>query len=194
MVNRTKPIMTRWGYYQDHETVLVRPGNISAARAVLSDTPKPKVGGGMEAGRIVVKLSNDHVRVALLTPQARRWFGPLFEGTFENHEGRVTVLRGWFRCTYPEIINGGVLQLGILLAAAEFLFTGGYCSLGLNVLVVASATVAAVLTVGFLPRLTWKTHKWKRVAVTAYLESCGFAIQSRAAQQTMPSAQRPTPA
>jgi len=148
----------------------------------------------MEAGRIVVKPGNDPVRVALLTPQARRWHGSLFEGTFENHEGRATVLPGRIRCTYPEMINGGVLQLGILLAAAEFLFTGVYRSLGLNVLVAASATVAAVLTVGFRPRLTWKTRKWKRFGVTAYLESCGFATQSRAAQQTMPSARHPTTA
>jgi hypothetical protein len=175
--------MTRLGYYQDHETVLVRPGDISSARAVLSDTPKPKIGGGMEAGRIVVKLNNDHVRVALLTPQGRRWYGPLFEGTFENHEGRATVLRGRFRCTYPEIVNGGVLQLGVLICAAEFLLTGSYRSLGLNVLVAALAAVAVILAVGFLPRLTWKTRKWKRVAVTAYLKACGFAAPALPADE-----------
>ena len=47
------------GYCEGKERVLTRQGEVSSAKIALADTPKEKIGRGMDVGRIVVKLRGD---------------------------------------------------------------------------------------------------------------------------------------
>ena len=148
-------MMTFLGYYQNHEVKLMRPGDRISATAALSEGPKPKVGRGMESGRIVVKLDHDKVRVALFTPQGRSWYGPLFDGKLKEDGNQSTLLLGRFRCTYLEMLSMGLVQLGLVISATECLLGKRYREVGFGLPIALLAFVALFGVAVFLPRLSW---------------------------------------
>jgi hypothetical protein len=177
-------LMSLVGYCEMKETVLTRPGEVSAAKAALADSPKGKIGRGMDAGRIVAKVRGERVIVSLFTPNNRSWYGPLFEGILQGHHRGSGVLRGRFRFTYPQIVSTAMFQLGVVLFSVEGLLTGGYRSFGLNGFTASLVAALAVLAVALLPRLGWGTLAWKRAAVIEYLGSCGFVPDDREPERT----------
>jgi hypothetical protein len=172
-------LMSLLGYADAKETVLTRPGEVSSAKVALADSPKGKIGRGMDAGRIVAKVRGERVVVSLFTPKNRSWYGPLFEGILQGHQRGFGVLRGRFRFTYPQMVSTTLFQLGVVLFSVEGLVTGGYRSFGLNGFTASLVAALGVLAVALLPRLGWGTLAWKRAAVIEYLGSCGFLVEDR---------------
>ena len=171
--------MSLLGYCQSREIALLWQGKASSAKAAISNAPKGKVGRGMDAGHIVLSLRGERVVIALLTPQTRSWYGPLFDGVFEGHEGGLAVLRGRFRWTYLQMLGIALFQIGVLNVAFQYLLSGGYRSLGLNALTASLSAGLVFFAVALAPRLGLKAREWKTVAVMEFLTSCGFVVKDR---------------
>ena len=128
----------------------------------------------MRAGKIVVEGHNSAVRAALLTPQTRSWYGPLFEGRVEQPTENLAVLSGRFRFTYPEIVSVFMFEIGFVLCTVQALFSGEYRKLGLDAPETVLAGLGLATVMAFLCRYSWHLRGWKKTAVLAYLTSCGF--------------------
>jgi hypothetical protein len=175
--------MSLLGYYWTREIALSCPGEASSVKAAISNAPKGKVGRGMDAGHIVLRLRRARVVIALFTRHNRSGYGPLFDGYFEDHKGGLVALRGRFRWMYLQMIIMGLVQLGVLNAVFQSLLSGAYHNLGLNALTASLLAGLVVLAIGLAPWLGWKTRECKTVAVMEFLTSCGFVVKDRESER-----------